>query len=134
MMPSSSCNVVRPEAENSGDFPVFGNEQAGPPERRSSYELHLPYTIALRLGWGGERGMVYFFASQPVGTDRCAGYVVIGRNYNLDQPDRVPPEIERARQKRSPDGSTLVGTTLVFTVVAVKSGVSNELESSTWTS
>jgi phenylpropionate dioxygenase-like ring-hydroxylating dioxygenase large terminal subunit len=87
-------DVVRPEAPNSDDFPVFGNEQAGPPERRSRYELHLPYTIALRLGWGGERGMVYFFASQPVAADRCAGYVVIGRNYNIDQPDRVIREFE----------------------------------------
>ena len=87
-------SVVRPEAENSEEFPVFGNEQAGPPERRSRYELHLPYTIALRLGWGGERGMVYFFASQPLAADRCAGYVVIGRNYNLDQPDRVIQEFE----------------------------------------
>ena len=86
--------IVRPEAPNSEDFPVFGNQQAGPPERRSRYELHLPYTIALRLGWGGERGMVYFFASQPIAADRCAGYVVIGRNYNLDQPDRVIREFE----------------------------------------
>jgi phenylpropionate dioxygenase-like ring-hydroxylating dioxygenase large terminal subunit len=86
--------IVRPEAPNSDDFPVFGNEQAGPPERRSRYELHLPYTIALRLGWGGERGMVYFFASQPIGADRCAGYVVIGRNYNLDQDDRVIQDFE----------------------------------------
>src|SRR6476620_2971568 len=38
--------------------------------------------------------MVYFFASQPVGTDRCAGYVVIGRNYNLAQPDQVLKEFE----------------------------------------
>jgi hypothetical protein len=47
-----------------------GNEQAGPPERRSNYELHLPNTIVLRLGWGGERGMVYFSLrsqSQPNG-------------------------------------------------------------------
>ena len=66
-------SIVRPEAENSEEFPVFGNEQAGPPERRSRYELHLPYTIALRLGWGGERGMVYFFASQPESADRCTG-------------------------------------------------------------
>jgi len=86
--------IVRPEAPNSDDFPVFGNEQAGPPERRSRYELHLPYTIALRLGWGGERGMVYFFASQPVAADRCAGYVVIGRNYNLDQGDKVIQDFE----------------------------------------
>lgn len=86
--------IVRPEAPNSDDFPVFANEQAGPPERRSSYELHLPYTIALRLGWGDERGMVYLFASQPVDVDRCAGYVVIGRNYNLDQDDQVIQEFE----------------------------------------
>jgi len=87
-------DIVRPEAHNSEDFPVFGNEQAGPPERRSRYELHLPYTIVLRLGWGGERGMVYFFASQPIAADRCAGYVIIGRNYNMDQPDQVIREFE----------------------------------------
>ncbi len=86
--------IVRPEAPNSDDFPVFGNQQAGPPERRSRYELHLPYTIALRLGWGGERGMVYFFASAPVAAGRCAGYVVIGRNYNLDQDDQVIRDFE----------------------------------------
>jgi phenylpropionate dioxygenase-like ring-hydroxylating dioxygenase large terminal subunit len=86
--------IVRPEAPNSDDFPVFGNEQAGAPERRSRYELHLPYTIVLRLGWGGHRGMVYFFASQPAAADRCAGYVVIGRNYNTGQPDRVIREFE----------------------------------------
>jgi phenylpropionate dioxygenase-like ring-hydroxylating dioxygenase large terminal subunit len=86
--------VLRPEAPNSDDFPVFGNEQAGPPERRSRYELHLPYTIALRLGWGGDRGMVYFFASQPVSADRCIGYVVIGRNYNLEQDDQVIQDFE----------------------------------------
>jgi vanillate O-demethylase monooxygenase subunit len=87
-------SIVRPEAPNSDDFPVFGNEQAGPPERRSRYELHLPYTIVLRLSWGGERGMLYFFASQPFGADSCAGYVLIGRNYNLDQPARVLQEFE----------------------------------------
>jgi phenylpropionate dioxygenase-like ring-hydroxylating dioxygenase large terminal subunit len=86
--------IVRPEAPNSGDFPVFGNDQSGPPERRSRYELHLPYTIALRLGWGGEKGMVYFFASQPVATDLCTGYVVIGRNYNLSQTDQVIRDFE----------------------------------------
>jgi phenylpropionate dioxygenase-like ring-hydroxylating dioxygenase large terminal subunit len=86
--------IVRPEAPNTDDFPVFSNEQAGPPERRSRYELHLPYTIALRLGWGGARGMVYFFAAQPISADRCAGYVVIGRNYNFDQPDQVIRQFE----------------------------------------
>lgn len=87
-------SIVRPEAPNTDDFPVFANAGSGLPERRSSYELHLPYTIVLRLGWGGERGMVYFFASQPAGVDRCAGYVVIGRNYNFDQPERVLQEFE----------------------------------------
>jgi phenylpropionate dioxygenase-like ring-hydroxylating dioxygenase large terminal subunit len=86
--------LVRPEAPNSADFPVFSNEQAGPPERRSRYELHLPYTIALRLGWGGEKGMIYLFASQPVSADRCIGYVVIGRNYNLGQDDQVIRDFE----------------------------------------
>jgi phenylpropionate dioxygenase-like ring-hydroxylating dioxygenase large terminal subunit len=86
--------IVRPEAPNTEDFPVFSNDQAGPPERRSRYELHLPYTIALRLGWGGPRGMVYFFAAQPISADRCAGYVVIARNYHLEQPDDVIREFE----------------------------------------
>ena len=88
--------IVRPEASNTEDFPVFSNEQAGPPERRSRYQLHLPYTIALRLSWGGTRGMVYFFAAQPIDVNRCAGYVVIGRNYNFDQPDEVIREFEDA--------------------------------------
>jgi vanillate O-demethylase monooxygenase subunit len=87
-------SIVRPESPNTDDFPVFANTESGPPQRRSSYELHLPYTIVLRLGWGGEQGMVYFFASQPTGIDRCAGYVVIGRNYNFDQPERVLREFE----------------------------------------
>ncbi|MGB1287309.1 MAG: Rieske 2Fe-2S domain-containing protein, partial [Aggregatilineales bacterium] len=58
-------SVVRPEAANTDDFPIFANEEVVKPERRSRYELHCPYTIVLRLGWGGEKGMVYFFVSQP---------------------------------------------------------------------
>src|ERR1700722_7196285 len=95
--------IVRPEAPNSDDFPVFGNDQAGPPERRSRYELHLPYTIVLRLGWGGRRGMVYFFASQPAAVGRCAGYVVIGRNYNTDQPDREIGEVGVVVESQRPE-------------------------------
>ncbi len=86
--------IVRPEAPNSDQFPVFANEQASVPERRSRYQLHLPYTIVLRLGWGGERGMVYFFASQPVGDEACTGYLMIGRNYDRDQPVTVLKEFE----------------------------------------
>jgi phenylpropionate dioxygenase-like ring-hydroxylating dioxygenase large terminal subunit len=87
-------DIVRPEAPNSDDFPVFANDQTDAPERRSSYQLHLPYTIVLRLGWGGERGMVYFFTSQPVGEEACIGYVLIGRNYDHDDPIETLQEFE----------------------------------------
>jgi phenylpropionate dioxygenase-like ring-hydroxylating dioxygenase large terminal subunit len=86
--------IVRPEAPNSDDFPVFANEEERRPERRSRYELHLPYTIVLRLGWGGEQGMVYFFASQPVREDECKGFLRIARNYNLEQSDQVLRDFE----------------------------------------
>ena len=86
--------IVRPEAPNTDDFPVFANEDRELPVRRNRYQLHLPYTIVLRLGWGGDEGMVYFFASQPVSTDRCAGYLAIARNYNFEQPDEVLVEFE----------------------------------------
>ena len=62
--------------------------------RRSRYELHLPYTIVLRLGWGGEKGMVYFFASQPIDESHCSGYVVMARNYDHDQPPSVLQDFE----------------------------------------
>jgi vanillate O-demethylase monooxygenase subunit len=73
---------------------VFANEVTERPERRSRYELHLPYTIVLRLGWGGTKGMVYFFASQPEKANRCRGYCIIGRNYDLDDPDSTLQEFE----------------------------------------
>jgi vanillate O-demethylase monooxygenase subunit len=86
--------VVRPEAPNSDAFPVFSNPDQETPLRRSRYELHLPYSLYLRLGWGGREGMVYFFASQPVDHDRCRGFLVIGRNYNHDQPDQMLVDFE----------------------------------------
>ena len=73
---------------------MFGNEDVQAPERVSRYELHLPYTIVLRLGWGGQKGMVYFFASQPIRGNQCRGYCIIGRNYDFEQPDRVLQEFE----------------------------------------
>lgn len=88
-------SVVRPEAANTDDFPIFANEDVVKPERQSRYELHLPYTIVLRLGWGGEKGMVYFFVSQPISHNKCRGYCIIGRNYNLDEPDSVLQDFER---------------------------------------
>jgi len=86
--------VVRPEAPNSEEFPIFSNPDQEQPLRHSRYELHLPYTLHLRLGWGGSEGMIYLFASQPVTADRCKGFLVIGRNYNYDQPDQVLIDFE----------------------------------------
>jgi phenylpropionate dioxygenase-like ring-hydroxylating dioxygenase large terminal subunit len=77
--------IVRPEAPNTDDYPIFANPDEDRPERRSRYELQLPYTLVLRLGWGGDEGMVYFFASQPVDADACKGFLVVGRNYDLDE-------------------------------------------------
>ena len=86
--------VVRPEATNTDDFPVFANEETVAPERRSRYELHCPYTIALRLGWGGEKGMVYFFVSQPISKDSCRGYCIVARNYDFDKPEKLIQDFE----------------------------------------
>jgi len=77
--------VVRPESPNSDEFPIFANKKVMP-ERHSRYELHCPYTIVLRLGWGGEKGMVYFFVSQPKAHDECRGYCLVARNYDHDKP------------------------------------------------
>ena len=87
-------SVVRPEATNTDDFPVFANEETVAPERRSRYELHCPYTIALRLGWGGEKGMVYFFVSQPISKDSCRGYCIVARNYDFDKPEKLIQDFE----------------------------------------
>ena len=86
--------IVRPEAPNTDDFPVFANEDRDAPVRHNRYELHLPYTIVLRIGWGGEQGMLYLFVSQPIASDRCRGLLVVGRNYDHDQPERVLQEFE----------------------------------------
>lgn len=86
--------IVRPEAANSDDFPVFANEQADRPVRRSRYELHLPYTIVVHMDWGGPEKLLYLFVSQPLAADRCSGYCLIGQNYNLDQSEGVFQEFE----------------------------------------
>lgn len=87
--------VIRPESSNSEDFPIFANDHIVKPERHSNYELHLPYTIFLRLGWGGEKGMIYLFVSQPTHKDKCRGYCIIGRNYNLTEPDSILQDFEQ---------------------------------------
>lgn len=87
-------DIVRPEAPNTDDFPVFANSDTSTPMRRSRYEIHLPFTLLLRLGWGGREGMVYFFSSQPVDEEHSRGFLLIGRNYNLDQPASVLRDFE----------------------------------------
>ena len=88
-------DIVRPEATNTDDFPVFANDAIVKPERRSVYELHLPYTIVLRLGWGGPKGMLYLFVSQPISQNESRGYCIIGRNYNLEEPDTILQDFEK---------------------------------------
>jgi len=85
----------RPDQVNTEAFPVFTDQPRKGETRRTRYALHLPYTIVEHIDWGGRDGMVYFFASQPVARDRCVGYCLVARNYNLDQPDRVLQEFER---------------------------------------
>ena len=47
------------------------------------------------VGWGGEKGMVYFFVSQPISANKCRGYTLIGRNYNLEEPDTILQNFEQ---------------------------------------
>lgn len=85
----------RPDTPNTEDFPVFAAEVRKEPTRRTRYALHLPYTIVEHIGWGAAEGIVYLFAARPVGPDRCVGYCVVARNYNLEQPDAVFQDFER---------------------------------------
>ena len=85
----------RPDAPNTDEFPVFAAEERKDAMRRTRYALHLPYTIVEHIDWGGADGLVYFFASQPVADERCIGYCLVARNYNLDQPDDVIQAFER---------------------------------------
>jgi vanillate O-demethylase monooxygenase subunit len=85
----------RPDVANTDAFPVFAAEERKDSLRRTRYALHLPFTIVEHIDWGGADRLVYFFASQPVADDRCVGYCLIARNYNLDQPDEVIQAFER---------------------------------------
>jgi phenylpropionate dioxygenase-like ring-hydroxylating dioxygenase large terminal subunit len=87
-------DIVRPEAPNTEDFPIFANDEQERPMRRSHYEVHLPYTLLLKLGWGAQAAMVYFFASQPVDDSHCRGFLFVARNYGLDRDDGTISEFE----------------------------------------
>jgi vanillate O-demethylase monooxygenase subunit len=87
-----------PEAANSDDFPVFANEQTDRPVRRSRYELHLP-TRSRCASAGAAKGMVYFFASQPVAANAAAGSAHRAQ-LRLRRPGRDAPEV-RGRHLRT---------------------------------
>ena len=79
--------IIRPEASNTEEFPIFGNPTQEKPMRHNRYQLYLPYTIVLRVGWPGTtNGMVYVFVSQPVKKNECIGYCIIAKNYGDDDP------------------------------------------------
>jgi vanillate O-demethylase monooxygenase subunit len=88
-------DYARPDSKNTDDFPVYAEGGQRAAQRATRYALHLPYTIVEHIGWGTSETMVYFFASQPVAQDRCIGYCLVARNYNLDQPASVMQEFER---------------------------------------
>jgi vanillate O-demethylase monooxygenase subunit len=88
-------DYARPDSKNTDDFPVYAEGGREAEQRSTRYALHLPYTIVEHIGWGTSERMVYFFASQPVASDRCIGYCLVARNYNLDQPEHVMQEFER---------------------------------------
>jgi len=68
---------------------VFANEQKVQPERKSRYQLHLPYTIVLRLGWVGRKAWSTSSLRNRSPENRSIGYCIIARNYDLEQPDDV---------------------------------------------
>ncbi len=84
----------RPDEPNTEQLPVFTTDARKESDRNTRYAIHLPFTIVEHIDWGGRDGMVYFFVSQPVSEDRCIGYCLVARNYNLDQPDTVMQEFE----------------------------------------
>jgi vanillate O-demethylase monooxygenase subunit len=84
----------RPEARSTSKYPLFPNLDREQSIRHTRYELHLPYTIVVHMSWGGREKLLYLFVSQPISPERCAGYCLIGQNYNLDQSERVFQEFE----------------------------------------
>jgi len=85
----------RPDAPNTGALPVFAGAARKDSMRRTRYALHLPYTSVEHIDWGGADGLIYLFASQPVASDRCVGYCVLARNYDLEQPDDLIQAFQR---------------------------------------
>lgn len=82
--------IIRPEATNTDEFPIFGNPNQEKPMRHNRYQLILPYTIFLRVGWpGSSNGMIYFFTSQPVSENECIGYCIILKNYGADDSETL---------------------------------------------
>ena len=91
-----SYSYGRPDQSSAETFPTLSPGERTDEMRRTHYALHLPYTIVEHIDWGGTDGLVYVFAAQPVSGESCVGYCMVARNYNLDQPDTVVHDFERA--------------------------------------
>ena len=82
--------IIRPEAPNSEEFPIFANPTNEQPMRHNRYRLYLPYTIVLKVAWPGTmNGMLYFFTSQPVSKNECIGYCIVAKNYGSDDAETL---------------------------------------------
>ncbi len=85
---------TRPEARNTEAFPIFANGVQVDPVRTNTYELHLPYSIVLRISWGAKERNASLFTSLPIDEKNFNGFNIIGRNYNFDQPDEITMRFE----------------------------------------
>lgn len=82
--------IIRPEAKNSEEFPIFGNPNQDQPTRHNKYELFIPYTLVLRINWSNTPNkMIYFFASQPIDHENCSGYCIVAKNYGEDDSEVI---------------------------------------------
>jgi phenylpropionate dioxygenase-like ring-hydroxylating dioxygenase large terminal subunit len=62
---------------------------------RKSKHAKIPLRRKIWVDLGGEKGMVYFFASQPISENKCRGFCIIGRNYDMDEPDTILQNFEQ---------------------------------------
>ena len=82
--------IKRPETPNTDEFPIFANPSNEKPIRHNRYELYLPFTIVLRVGWNGTpSAMIYFFTSQPVSEKESIGYCIVAKNYGEDDAETI---------------------------------------------
>ena len=104
VVPSTTCateghvlhyEIVRPEAPNTDDFPVFANERRERPSAGAATSCTCRTRSCCGSAGAARRGCSTSSPRQPVGArTSAAGSSRIGRNYNLDQPDQVLRDFE----------------------------------------